>query len=282
MAMTTLLESRARPFGSSKGMALSMALHGAIIAAAVFGTARVVLPPREKVEEHPVLYVASPPPPPVVAPEPLPVVKTPPKPKALFKAPPPKRFVAPRPPQPRPVAQVPPKGPTTPALVAPTKMALSLPAVDLKAVPTISDVVAPPVADVPMKSSGIPTGGSVRKPGDDEGEGSSRSKGGLGSGSAGRAYDENQVDRPAQGGPKPHFPDALRSVNVQGVVAMRFIVGADGRVEPGSIEVIESPHKLFSDAVRSALLGARYRPAEAGGHAVRQLVEQAFSFKLDK
>jgi protein TonB len=61
---------------------------------------------------------------------------------------------------------------------------------------------------------------------------------------------------------------------------MRFIVGTDGRVEPGSIQAVSSPHKLFSDAVRSALLNTRYRPAEAGGQKVRQLVEQVFTFKL--
>ena len=80
----------------------------------------------------------------------------------------------------------------------------------------------------------------------------------------------------------PRYPDALKSVGVEGVVAMRFIVSAEGRVEPGSIDVISTPHKLFADAVRTALLNTRYRPAEAGGHAVRQLVEQTFHFRLEK
>jgi hypothetical protein len=34
--------------------------------------------------------------------------------------------------------------------------------------------------------------------------------------------------------------------------------------------------------VREALLHSRYRPAEAGGQPVRQLVEQPFIFKLDR
>jgi protein TonB len=261
-----------------------MVLHGALITAAVLGTAKVVLPPREKIEEHPVLYVASPPPPPVhVAPEPLPEVKTPPKAKApakAFKAPPaPKRVQAP---PPRPVEQ--PKVPATPALVAPTKVALSLPAIDLKAAPTIGDVVAPPAPEPIKVSGGISREGSVKRGSDDgDVEGGGR-KGGLGSGNAGRAYDENQVERAVQvtRQPAPRYPDALKSVGVEGVVSMRFIVGADGRVEPGSISVIDSPHKLFSDAVRASLLNSRYRPAEAGGRSVRQLVEQTFSFKLEK
>ena len=279
--MATLLESGARPYGSRKGVVISMVLHGALIAAAVLGTAKVVLPPREKIEEHAILYVASPPPPPVqMAPEPLPEVKTPPKAKApakVFRAPPPPK----RAPAPQPV-QVQPRVPTTPALVAPTKVALSLPAVNLNATPTVSDVVAPPAPE-PIKASGIPTGGSV-KSGDDDAEGGSRGKGGLGSGNSGRAYEEDQVERAVQvtRGPQPRYPDALKSVGVEGVVAMRFIVSAEGRVEPGSIDVISTPHKLFAEAVRSALLNTRYRPAEAGGRPVRQLVEQSFSFKLER
>jgi protein TonB len=271
--MATLLESGSRPYGSSKGIAVSMILHGAIITAAVVGTASVVLPPREKVEQHPVLYVAAPPPPPVhVAPEPLPAVKTPRTPAT------PKRFQAP---QPRPM-QPQPKVPATPALVAPTKVSLSLPAVDLKAIPTISDVVAAP-ADL-MKGSGISMQGSVKSSDGDVGSEISRGKGGLGSGSSGKAYDENQVDRAVEvtRPAAPRYPDALKSVGVQGVVSMHFIVAADGRVEPNSIEVISTSHKLFADAVRTALLNTRYRPAEAGGHAVRQMVEQSFTFRLDK
>lgn len=270
--MAMLLESGARPYGSKRGVVISMVLHGGLIAAAVYGTSQVVLPPREKIEEHAILYVASPPPPPVhIAPEPLPEVKTPPKPKAE-----PKRVQAPR--QPAPVAQ--PKVPSTPALVAPTKVALSLPPVDLSAAPTISDVVAPSIKDV-IKSSGLPTGGSVRNSNDEIG---GRTKGGLGSGSSGRAYEANQVERAVQvqRAAEPRYPDALKSVGVEGIVSMQFIVSADGKVEPGSIKVISTPHKLFADAVRTALLNTRYRAAQAGGRSVRQLVEQNFTFRLEK
>ena len=68
------------------------------------------------------------------------------------------------------------------ALVAPTKIAISLPAVDLTAVPTISDVVAAPAE--PVRATAIPPGGSVTNSnGDVDG---SRGKG-LGSGNSGRA-----------------------------------------------------------------------------------------------
>ncbi len=277
--MTTLLESGARPYGSSKGMFVSMLLHGGLIGLAIYGTTQVVLPPREKIEEHPILYVAPPPPKEIhMDPAPLPKLKEPPKAKdnKVFRAPP----AQPRQQTPRPVPVVQPKVPTTPALVAPTKVALSIPPVDLKAVPTISDVVAPPASDK-LKSGGIPTGGTVKSSDGDVAGG----KGGLGSGeSDNKTYDENTVERAVQvtRPSAPRYPDALKSVGVQGTVVMRFIVGTDGRVEGGSFEVVSSPNNLFSDAVKTALRNTRYRPAEANGHSVRQLVEQSFTFRLDK
>ena len=281
--MATLLESGARPYGSRKGVLVSMVLHGALITLAVAGTAKVVLPPREKVEEHPILYVAAPPPKPIEAPKPLPEVKAPPKAKApekVYKAPPaPKRVAAqPRPVPPRPAPAPQPTVPATPALVAPVKVPVTL-AVNVDAPPTITDVVAPPIAD-PVKASGISREGSVKSSSDGDVEGGRSSKG-LGSGDSGRAYEENQVERAVQVSrlATPKYPESLESVGVEGMVAMRFIVGTDGKVEPGSIQVIDSPHALFTSAVRQALLNTRYRPAEAGGRAVRQLVEQTFSFK---
>ena len=275
--MTTLLESGARPYGSSKGIAVSMLLHGTLIAAAIFATAQVALPPREKIEEHPILYVAPPPPKEIhVAPDPLPAVKTPPKAKAepvVKRAEPPR----PRPAQPRPAVQ--PKVPTVPPLVAPSTVPVNVPAIDLSVAPTVGDVVAPPPPE-PITRSG--NGGSERSSASADAAGGSRS--GLGSGDAGKAYSENQVEKIVEVTRQaaPRYPDALRSVGVEGVVQVTFVVGTNGRVEPGSIKVSSTPHRLFSDAVRSALLDMRFRPAEVGGRAVRQLVAQSFQFKLEK
>ncbi len=269
--MTLLLESGARPYHTRKGIVASMVVHGALIAAAVLGTAKVILPPREKVEQHTVLYVATPPPPEVhVAPDPIP---PPPKEKAR-NAPPPavKRVQAPRPVAPTPQ-------PKAPVLVAPTKIAVVLPAIDLKAIPTVSDIVvsAPPatIAAAPVSRDASSSYA---------GEGGASSRRGLGSGGSGKAFEENEVDRAVKvrSGAEPRYPDALRSVGVEGTVSVRFIVGADGKVEPGSIQAIDSPNRLFTESVRTALLNTRYRPAEAGGRPVRQLVEQGFSFKLTK
>jgi len=269
--MTTLLESGARPYGSPKGIAVSMLLHGVLIAALVLGTTQVLTPRYEPIAEQPVLYVAPPPPEVHVAPDPLPAVNTPPR----AAVPAPKRA---EPARSRPAPARQPQGPTTPALVAPTRVPVSLPAIDLGAVPTVSDVVAPRVTDAFVgRGMGSSNGGSVA---------GSRggSAAGLGSGAAGNAYAEYQVERIVEviRAAAPRFPDALRSTSIEGDVHVTFVVGTNGRVEPSSIKVSSSPHQQFADAVRSALLDARFRPAEVGGRPVRQLVAQSFSFRLTK
>jgi TonB family protein len=158
---------------------------------------------------------------------------------------------------------------------------VSLPPVDLKATPRV-DVeirVAPP--EIPK--SGASQSGLVRSSSDGDVEGRAGGRG-LGSGRAGQAYRESQVDRAVQvtRAPSPRYPDALKSVSVTGEVVVQYIVDARGRVEPGSIKVLSASHRLFADAVRSALLEARYRPAEVNGQPVRQLVEQPFIFKLEQ
>ena len=271
--MTTLLESGARPYGSSSGMAVSMLLHGVFIAALVLGTTQVLTPAREMVEERPVFYVAPPPPEVHVAPDPLPAVTPPPQ----AAAPAPRRAEPVRPRTPVPARQ--PQGPTVPPLVAPTSVPLSLPPIDLGAAPTISDVVAPPAAE-PFPGSGI--GSSIGGAGVVGATGGSAS--GIGSGGAGSAYSENQVERIGEviRGASPRFPAVLRNSGVEGEVQVSFVVGTNGRVEPSSIAVTTSPHRMFSESVRSALLDARFRPAEVGGRPVRQLVAQSFMFRLAK
>jgi TonB family protein len=275
--VTTLLESKARPYGSKKGAMFSMGLHVVVIGLAVYASGRAMLPEREKLEEHSILFVAPPPPKVHVAPDPIPETKRPPA-----RTPRPvQQQRAPTPPRPAPV-QAPRPTPQIAAapIVAPINIPTSLPPVDLKAIPTVGEV-AIPVPPAAREGSGSSSG---RTSSNSDGDvGGSGGRGGLGSGASNKAYSENQVERavvatrPAQ----PRYPDALKSVNVTGEVVASYIVDARGRVEPGSIKILSATHKLFGDAVRRALLDARFRPAQVGGQSVRQLVEQPFIFKLE-
>jgi periplasmic protein TonB len=48
------------------------------------------------------------------------------------------------------------------------------------------------------------------------------------------------------------------------------------------VAILSSTHELFSRAVRDALPGFRFRPAEMGGHRVRALAEMPFEFQITK
>lgn len=97
------------------------------------------------------------------------------------------------------------------------------------------------------------------------------------------AHWEFQVERPAQwiaGTGAPRYPDVLRSAGVSGTVLAQFVVTADGRADLGSLRILRSTHDQFSNAVRSALPGMRFTPAQAAGRTVKQLLQQEFSFQV--
>ncbi|MDF1502389.1 energy transducer TonB, partial [Roseisolibacter sp. H3M3-2] len=82
------------------------------------------------------------------------------------------------------------------------------------------------------------------------------------------------------GNAAPRYPEALRAAGASGEVVAEFVVDTTGRVEPSSVAVVASTHALFEHSVRDALRRMRFRPAEAGGRKVRQLVRQPFTFSL--
>jgi protein TonB len=93
----------------------------------------------------------------------------------------------------------------------------------------------------------------------------------------------NMVEKPVlalRGNPEPRYPATLRSAGIEGTVVLRFVVDTTGRVEVGSIRAVSSDHAQFEQSAREAMLRARFVPAELGNHPVRQLVEQAFQFKM--
>jgi TonB family protein len=78
------------------------------------------------------------------------------------------------------------------------------------------------------------------------------------------------------------YPEDLRSLAISGEVDVRFIVDTTGRVRAGSVTVLRSTHPSFTRAVTEYLRTTKYHPARVGGIAVAQLVEQPFTFSLDR
>src|SRR5215217_471517 len=98
-------------------------------------------------------------------------------------------------------------------------------------------------------------------------------------------YFEFQVEKQVQqipGTGNLRYPDMLRSANVEGEVLAQFVVDTSGKYEAGTFKVLKSSHEQFTAAVRNALPNMRFYPAEVGGRKVKQLVQQPFTFSLQK
>jgi protein TonB len=80
----------------------------------------------------------------------------------------------------------------------------------------------------------------------------------------------------------PRYPEVLRQSGVDGRVLIRFTVDTLGRIDQSSVQVVTETHALFSRAVREALSGFRFRPAESNGHKVPALAEMPFEFSLTR
>lgn len=109
--------------------------------------------------------------------------------------------------------------------------------------------------------------------------------GGTGPVNTDQTYFDFQVEKPAAslpGSPGPRYPDILRSGGVEGTVLAQFEVDTTGRINIASFRVLRSDHAMFEQAVRSALPNLRYLPAEIGGRKVKQLVQQPFTFALQR
>jgi TonB family protein len=78
--------------------------------------------------------------------------------------------------------------------------------------------------------------------------------------------DAGSVTPPALIGPAPtpSFPDALRAHPIEGEVIVQFRVTEKGRADVTSMQVLQSPHELFTEAVRGVLPKFRFEPAHSG------------------
>ena len=83
-----------------------------------------------------------------------------------------------------------------------------------------------------------------------------------------------------EGSAAPVYPEELIASGREGQVQATYVVDATGRVDTTTIEVLQSDDPKFTESVRIALGGMRFRPAKRAGQAVRQLVQQRFRFRI--
>jgi len=179
--------------------------------------------------------------------------------KKKEEPPPPKEV----PPPPKDVVMAPPPPKGFQVLAAPVKVPDVLPDIDLnKAVTDEADFSGKGVAG--GKATGVVGGTAPAKD---------------------QPYFEFQVEKQVQqipGTGNLHYPDMLRSASVEGEVLAQFVVDTTGRVDMSTFKVLKSSHEQFTQAVKNALPSMRFYPAEVGGRKVKQLVQQPFTFSLQK
>jgi TonB family protein len=97
----------------------------------------------------------------------------------------------------------------------------------------------------------------------------------------GEVFLEAQLDDPVQviSQPQPRYPPVLASAGITGRVEVQFIVDTTGHVEKNSFKIMKTSHPAFGEPTREAILKSVFKPARFKGRPVRQLVQQAVSFK---
>ena len=81
-------------------------------------------------------------------------------------------------------------------------------------------------------------------------------------------------------GEAPAYPALLRDARIAGQVVLEIVVDTSGHVEPGSVVVRRSTNRLFEQPALEAVSTWRFRPARAGGTAVRARVQLPVNFVL--
>jgi protein TonB len=78
------------------------------------------------------------------------------------------------------------------------------------------------------------------------------------------------------------YPPLLRDAGIAGATQLQLVIDAEGRVEPGSVEVVSTTHEGFSDASVKAAERFRFRPARVGGRGVRVMISLPITWTLDR
>ena len=75
------------------------------------------------------------------------------------------------------------------------------------------------------------------------------------------------------------FPEDLRKSNTGGTVQLQFIIGANGKVEPSSIEVVDATVPALGNAAKTVVEKMEFIPGKKDGNAVRTRVMLPIQYK---
>ncbi len=96
-----------------------------------------------------------------------------------------------------------------------------------------------------------------------------------------QVFTEAELDDPVQpiSQPTPRYPPVMQSAGIAGQVQLQYIVDTTGHLEPASLKVMKSTHQAFEEPSKEVIQKSVFKPARFRGRAVRQLVQQAITFK---
>ncbi len=80
----------------------------------------------------------------------------------------------------------------------------------------------------------------------------------------------------------PEYPETMALRRVEGAAVLRFVIDSTGLIDMATVRVMSATHSAFARAVLEAMPRMKFRPASIAGHPVRLLVEQTFSFKIQR
>lgn len=227
------------------------------------------------------------------------ITELPPEPEEIFEAPPEAEAEsAPAPASPREAAATPPRAPAAPRAAPETPTAPDEPGgfQELREPsPTVQGVPAPDPSAAPVRAEdfggrgeaggragGTPTAAPAGSTPTGTGTGTGTgTRGGTGSGPPTGTFTANLVDRAASLQNSAEvarilqrlYPENLRRSGTGGRVVVELVVDANGRVEPGSVQVVSSSHPGFTDVSLQAVNSFRFRPAQVGPYDVRMRVQ---------
>lgn len=75
------------------------------------------------------------------------------------------------------------------------------------------------------------------------------------------------------------FPDELRRQSVGGTVQLQFVIAPNGRVEPGSVEVVTAPQQALGAAAKAVAEKLEFVPGKKDGSTVRARVVMPIVYK---
>jgi len=99
-----------------------------------------------------------------------------------------------------------------------------------------------------------------------------------------QTFFEFQVEQPVRfrAGPPPVYPARLRAARVEGQVLVQYVVDERGSAQMETFKVLKSNDDQFTQAVKYAVANMSFYHAEHQGKPVKQLVQQPFTFAINK